>query len=163
MEIHVHLNGFIYWQTTLGFEWSDVILEKPPQSVLIQCRQDEYCNLIYCDRISVLTFIYCKDRNPITINQVRCRGNIIDPLITDLRRFCCVRILVFCSQWFLKGGKRHALFASSEFSPPFGSRGTEFPYTSYTTWCLHRECSRKPFSENHRLLSRNYKKKLSDL
>lgn len=100
-ESYIHLNGFISRQTTLslGFEWPDIIVEKPFHSQ----RATIWC-VVSANGILSPDFVEDDHENPVTVNQVRYREKIITPFLKDLRRFCHERNLPLCTQWFQQDG-----------------------------------------------------------
>ena len=89
-ESHIHLNGYINRETTrfLGFEWPDVVIQKPLHSawVTILCT-------ISGHRILGPYFVEVDAQNLLTVNQERYREIIIAPFVWDLKHFCCTRNL----------------------------------------------------------------------
>ena len=100
-ESHILLNGYINWQTTcfLGFEWPDIVVQKPLHSVQVT---------IWCavSGHGLLDPYFVEDdaQNPLTVNQERYREIIIAPYVRDLKHFCHARNLPVRWQWMQQDG-----------------------------------------------------------
>ena len=83
-ESHIHLNGYINQQTThfLGFEWPDVVVQKPLHSVQVTI----WC-IVSGHGILGPYFVEDDTQNPLTVNQECYREIIIAPFVWDLKSF----------------------------------------------------------------------------
>ena len=83
-ESHIHLNGYINWQTThfLGFKRPDVVVQKSLHSAWVS---------IWCAASGqgILGPYFVEDdaQNPLTVNQECYREIIIAPFVRDLKLF----------------------------------------------------------------------------
>ena len=89
-ESHIHLNGYINRQTTrfVGFEWPNVVLQKPLQSARVTI-----WFAVSGHGILGHYFVHDGAQNPLTVNKERYREIIIAPFVWDLKRFFCARNL----------------------------------------------------------------------
>ena len=95
-ESHIHLNGYINRQTTrfVGFEWPNVVLQKPLQSARVTIWFP-----VSGHGILGHYFVHDGAQNPLTVNKERYREIIIAPFVWDLKRFFCARNLPLWRQW----------------------------------------------------------------
>ena len=119
----------------LGFELPDVVVQK----LLHSARVTIWCAV--SGRGTFGPYFFEDDaQNLLTVNQGRYREINIAPFLQDLKRFCRARNRPLLRQWMHQdGAKAHTAWEShaclqQHFGDLLISRGTEFPFPSYSPY-----------------------------
>ncbi|PNF30361.1 hypothetical protein B7P43_G13409 [Cryptotermes secundus] len=106
---HIHLDAYINRQTThfLGFEWPNVIVQKPLHSTRVTI----WCT-VSAHGILGPYFIEDEEGNALTVTQACYRDMVIRPFLQDLRRFCHARGLHMDRQWYQQDHFSTAIFGA---------------------------------------------------